>query len=213
MREAAAYLARRVGMTAEAFYALDAAARLRAFTVSRVACSDALAAVREALTDALQEGAAPGEAARAAQDALRAFGADPLSPHHLDLVVRNNTAAAYSVGRHAQFEALGDDLEALAFVGIADRRQSDVCRAYNGLTAPAGDPVWDTVTPPNHHACRSTVRALLRGTSFSLTPLPERRALPRPPDGWDASARSAADLAALPLPVLSRAADYGIPLP
>ena len=215
MAEAVEDLRVREIVTADEFYALDEAARFRAFTVSRVACSDVLASVRDALASGLDAGATPGEVQAAAEAALSKAGAAPLSDWHLELVVRNNSAAAYSVGRAEQQAALGDDLEALAFVGFPDGRQSDVCRQYNGLVAPASDPVWGYATPPNHHLCRSLTRAIVRGfETVTLSTASEIEAMGMPSDhgageGWDAAARAVADLRDVPSGVAERAEEDG----
>ena len=219
MAEAVEDLRVREIVTADEFYALDEAARFRAFTVSRVACSDVLASVRDALASGLDAGATPGEVQAAAEAALAKAGAAPLSDWHLELVVRNNSAEAYSVGRAEQQAALGDDLEALAFVGFPDGRQSDVCRQYNGLVAPASDPVWAYAQPPNHHLCRSLTRAIVRGfETVTLSTASEIEAMGMPSDhgageGWDAAARDVTDLKAVPEGVDARAVEYDIDLP
>lgn len=216
MAEAVEDLRVREIVTADEFYALDEAARFRAFTVSRVACSDVLASVRDALASGLDAGATPGEVQAAAEAALSKAGAAPLSDWHLELVVRNNSAAAYSVGRAEQQAALGDDLEALAFVGFPDGRQSKICAQYNGLVAHASDPVWGYATPPNHHLCRSLTRAIVRGfETVTLSTASKVEAMGRPSDhgagdGWDAAARTMADLRELPSGVIERAAEYGV---
>lgn len=216
MGEAVDALRSRLPLDFDDFDALGSTLRLRTFTIARVAAFDALVAAQSTLADSLAAGSTPDEVRAAVQQALAGAGVDPLAPWHVDVVVRNNSAAAYAAGRWRQYDALGADLDALAFVGIQDRRQSSVCRTFNGLVAPVGADVWDYAYPPNHHACRSTTRAILRGApgAGAYTSPADVAAMGRPSTngaglGWDAAARSIGDLSLFPATVLERAAAYG----
>ena len=207
--EAVEALRQRVAMDAAEFAELDAAARTRAFTVARVTGADVLAGVRDALADAVEEGTTGRERDRVVREAIKAAGVDPLSPWHIETVVRNNSQAAYSVGRWRQFRALGDAVAFLEYVAIGDERTTDLCNGYDGTRLPVDDSWFATCSPPNHHRCRSTLRAILAGTSEAdegATVVPDGE----PPEGWAAAARDYDDLATVPAGVAERAGGYGI---
>ena len=212
--EAVEALRERNAVSREEFEEMSAAARTRAFAVARVAGADVLESVREALADAIGDGLSDAEASGAVQQALAQAGAHPLAPWHVDTVILNNAASAYSAGRWRQFRALGEAVAALEFVGVSDGRQSDVCAGYSGLVAPPEADVWGYASPPNHHRCRSTLRAILTGTAeaegLEATAPEAVEAMGRPADGWDAAARTWGDLAALPEPVAARGAQLGL---
>jgi len=212
--EAVEALRARVAMTDDEFAALEAAARTRAFTIARVTGADVLAEVRDALAEAIEVGATARDRGKVIQEALEAAGVDPLSPWLLETVVRNNSQVAYSVGRWRQFRALGDALEYLEYVAVGDERTTDLCNSYDGVVLPADHDFWSYASPPNHHRCRSTIRAILRGTAEAgravVTPAGDLEGLEPPPEGWAAAARDVEDLAAVPASVAERAQAYGV---
>lgn len=212
--EAVEALRQRVAMSAEEFAALDAAARTRAFAIARVTGADVLARVRDALAEAVEVGTTGAQRDAVVREALKAAGADPLSPWLLETVVRNNSQVAYSVGRWRQFRALGDALEYLEYVAVGDERTTDLCNGYDGVVLPADHEFWSYASPPNHHRCRSTIRAILRGTAEAgravATTDGELEGFDPPPAGWDAAARDVEDLAAVPASVAERSTSYGL---
>lgn len=212
--EAVEALRGRVAMDAAEFAALDAAARTRAFTIARVTGADVLAEVRDALAKAIEAGTTGRERDKIIREALEAAGAGPLSPWLVETVARNNAQAAYSAGRWRQFRELGDAIEYLEYVAIGDERTTDLCNGYDGTILPADHDFWSYASPPNHHRCRSTIRAILRGTASAgravVTPDGTLEGFEAPPEGWAAAARDVDDLAAVPASVAERAEGYGI---
>lgn len=75
---------------------------------------------------------------------------------------------------------LGDFVEALEYSAIMDSRTTPFCRAYDGRVFARNDPVWSTITPPNHFNCRST--------TIPVTAL----------DDWEGSTRPPADVQPAP---------------
>ena len=98
--------------------------------------------------------------------------------------------AAQSGGRWAQIRGFGADVALCQFVGIEDTRQTEVCRSYAGIIRPPSDPIWSTITPPNHFNCRSTVRPIFAGTDEArrlvVTPDGDLAQVAAPEDGFAA---------------------------
>lgn len=81
---------------------------------------------------------------------------------HAETVIRTNLQSAF---QWAHYQQLTDPavLEAFPMWGFdvtVDDRTSDVCEPLNGLAYPASDPIWDSLYPPNHYNCRTTVYPL-----------------------------------------------------
>ena len=214
--EAVEALRARIGVLPQGFYALADALRFRAFTVSAVSSGDAVLAIQDALAAAIERGetfASFAEAARAAGGALDAAGVGALSPWRWETIFRTNATAASAAGRWTQIRELGDAVVALEYVTIEDTRTTTTCAALSGLVAAVGSDVWRAYLPPNHHACRSTVRPVFAGTAeaAALPPTPPDRiaALPAPADGFDASPVDPAAFYDLPAPLRRRAVERG----
>jgi SPP1 gp7 family putative phage head morphogenesis protein len=80
--------------------------------------------------------------------------------HRLRTIYHANVQTALNAGRYrGQMEAAAD-LPYWRYVAVMDGDTTDKCRSLNGRVFRAGDPVWDTIYPPNHWGCRSRVRAL-----------------------------------------------------
>jgi hypothetical protein len=77
-----------------------------------------------------------------------------------DTVYRTNEATCQNAGRALGFEEAPP--VALELVGISDARQSDICYELTKqpFIRPYGDPVWQSLWPPFHFNCRTTVRAI-----------------------------------------------------
>lgn len=111
----------------------------------------------------------------------------------LELLFRNNIQASYSAGRVRQF-SMRDTLAVRPywmFDAIMDSRTSDICTACNGTVLPADAAWWKSHTPPLHHKCRSTIRALTvaQAEKRGIDDSPTRE---RPADGWGAMPPDAA---------------------
>lgn len=152
---AVAWFREKLLMTEEEFYALQAAARSRAFTVSGVAELDEVAEVWEAVDRALRDGTSMDDF-RAAVEHIIADDA------RLDTVFRTNVQGAYSAGRYVQNNR-PDVVEThpySKFSAILDGHETDICHDLDGTILRSDDPFWLTHQPPLHFNCRSDVTAI-----------------------------------------------------
>ncbi len=65
-------------------------------------------------------------------------------------------AGAQMASKWVEIQEQGDPM--LEFDAVMDGQTTDLCRSLNGVTLPSSDPFWQQYYPPNHFACRSTVR-------------------------------------------------------
>lgn len=213
--EAMEYLRSRTSMSRDAFYDLEAAGRFRAFTVAKVAGMDAVEETKKRLLAALSEGQSMTQFIQSARanEVIQKGGFSKSTPWYWETVFRTNSIAAWNGGRFQQYREVADSIQDLQYIAILDRRTSDVCRSYNGITRPATDPIWERITPPNHFNCRSTVTAIWKGTREAKRT--ERSsdedvaALPVPDDGFDSSIVSVKDFLTVPKNVLDKVMKQG----
>jgi SPP1 gp7 family putative phage head morphogenesis protein len=192
-KEAIEYLQSRTSMSRDAFYDLDAAGRFRAFTVAKVSGMEAIEETKKKLLAALSEGLTMTEFIQSgrASEIIQKGGFSKSTPWYWETVFRTNAVAAWNGGRFQQYREVADSIDMLQYIAILDRRTSDVCRSYDGITRPVSDSIWQTITPPNHFNCRSTVTAIWKGTLEAKRTRPtsdeDVAVLPRPDDGFDSS--------------------------
>lgn len=153
-QEAVDYQRDRVAMPRSSYDELSAEAALRAFTIAGLTRQDALETAHQLATQAIAEGLTHGEFLDALGDLLDSQDGVILSPRRLELIAQNNTAAAYAAGRYRQLH----DPELLALrpylqypLGPNDSLTSQICLRLEGLVARADHPVWQHISPPNHH--------------------------------------------------------------
>ena len=164
--EAVEFMKEKLSLTPEEFYKLDAKARFRAFTVAKLTGLDAIERVKEKLIKAIEEGKTLKEwIEELGEDGiLKAAGFHQQNPWYLETVFRTNISTAYNAGRLMQFSRSKDKIKYLEYVAIDDSRTTEICRRLDGTRLPPNDPFWASYTPPNHFNCRSTVRAIFRGS-------------------------------------------------
>ncbi|MGL5949800.1 MAG: phage portal protein family protein, partial [Cetobacterium sp.] len=75
-------------------------------------------------------------------------------------VYRTNMLSFYNAGVYEQQMDNIENQPYWMYDGIADGRQSDICKELDGKVYAAKDPIWGRVYPPNHYQCRSGVIAL-----------------------------------------------------
>jgi SPP1 gp7 family putative phage head morphogenesis protein len=153
-----AQLRDRLLLNAEDFYALEAAARARAFTVSGVADLDVVAEVWRAIDAAVES----GESLDDFRERVGELLADQWGEEdgaRVETIFRTNVQTAYSAGRWAQNSApaVRESHPYCRFVAVLDGRTSDICEDLHGTVLPADHPFWETHQPPLHHQCRSDV--------------------------------------------------------
>lgn len=74
--------------------------------------------------------------------------------------VWGNTEYHTAVGQ-AQMASKWNEIEAnkkalpmLRYSAVMDKNTSDICRPLNGIVAPVGSKIWNTISPLNHFSCR-----------------------------------------------------------
>uniref|UniRef100_A0A6M3INX7 Phage head morphogenesis domain-containing protein n=1 Tax=viral metagenome TaxID=1070528 RepID=A0A6M3INX7_9ZZZZ len=80
--------------------------------------------------------------------------------------------AAYNEARFKLYEQAATYVEALVYSAILDNGTTEFCRRHDGFIARRDDPIWASITPPNHFRCRSIIGAVLRGESYDLSAKP-----------------------------------------
>jgi SPP1 gp7 family putative phage head morphogenesis protein len=153
----------RVPMTDEEFDQLVESEREFAFTVAGVAELDLVADVYERVETAVREGTPFEEFQdQVGPDLEETWGGE--QPGRVENIFRTNVMGAYSAGRYEAATA-PDVLEERPywrFDGIKDDRQTEICRACNGVILPADHPWWRTHYPGLHFGCRSIVTTLTK---------------------------------------------------
>ncbi|MFA5436261.1 MAG: phage minor head protein [Candidatus Neomarinimicrobiota bacterium] len=164
--EALAFFRARTPMPAEQFYALDAQARQKAFTVSNVGQMQMVQQVLDSLDSALETGQDLDSWKDEIGPALEAaWGGEVEHPaHRLATIYRTNVQTAFVHGRVRQMRepAVAGLRPFFLFDAIIDGWQTDICDARDGVLLPADDPWWLTNTPPLHFNCRAGIRSLRR---------------------------------------------------
>ncbi len=188
--EAVEFMKEKLSLTPKEFYELDAKARFRAFTVAKLTGLDAIERVKEKLVKALEEGKTLKEwVEELGEDGiLKSVGFHQSNPWYLETVFRTNISTAYNAGRLIQFSRFKDKIKYLEYVAIDDNRTTPICRRLDGTRLPPDDPFWATYTPPNHFNCRSTVRAIFKGSREAKTTRKRKpEGIPPIPEGFKGS--------------------------
>lgn len=165
----------RVPLTKPQWKSLGKSARKQGFTVAGVAQMSMVADVHAAMDRAIKAGISFDDFKAAirvklerewlGQGVLGDDGApknDAQAATRLQLIFRNGVQNALSAGR---WKAATDPEVMQArpywiFDGIADSRQSKICRRCDGTVLAADDPWWASHNPPLHHSCRSGIITL-----------------------------------------------------
>lgn len=94
-------------------------------------------------------------------------------------VYRTNMMTFYNSGTYKQQMDNITDKPYLLYDGVADNRQSEICKNLDGKVYKATDPIWNTIYPPNHFGCRSSVVAMSKEEveAFGLTILSPTKAI------------------------------------
>lgn len=77
----------------------------------------------------------------------------------LETIARTNISDAFNQANLAVYNDpdLGDFVQAYEYTAILDSRTTPFCSSYNGKVFRRNDPIWGSITPPNHFNCRSTI--------------------------------------------------------
>lgn len=98
-------------------------------------------------------------------------------PNRLETIARTNVTNIFNQGRIAigSDPDLGDFVEGYEYSAIIDKRTTPFCRAYDGFTRPKNDPIWSSITPPNHFNCRSILIFATVMDEWKSTKLPREK--------------------------------------
>lgn len=157
--EAVSAFRNRVPITRELAAKVNGFSHQRGFTLAGVAQLDVVQQVHASIAEAIRKGTAFEEWKKSIEGALTtAWGKK--DSFRIETIFRNATMQAYNAGRREQM--LEPDVVRFRpywlFDGIADQRQSEICRVCDGTLLRFDDPWWNDHTPPLHHRCRSSIR-------------------------------------------------------
>lgn len=179
---------RRVPITPELAAQVNGFSHARGFTIAGVAQLDVIQHVHGSIEEAIKKGTPFGEWKKEVEASLTAAWGKKDSPR-IETIFRNATMQAYNVGRREQM--LAPDVLKFRpfwmFDGIADSRQSPICKACHGVILPWDDAWWGGHTPQLHHRCRSSIRnmrrsdAERRGITAAPPPAPAQQGFGVPP--------------------------------
>ena len=84
---------------------------------------------------------------------------------HSTTIARTLSSTSYNSGRAATFQSkvMQPFIEAYQYSAILDGDTSSYCEAHNGQIIKASDPALNTLRPPAHFNCRSTLIPVLSG--------------------------------------------------
>jgi SPP1 gp7 family putative phage head morphogenesis protein len=98
-------------------------------------------------------------------------------PARMENIARTNLSDAFNQARMSVFMSpeLGDFVKAFEYTAVLDPSTTDFCRYTDGRVYMKDDPIWNSITPPNHYQCRSTLIAITELDSdwTESDPLPE----------------------------------------
>jgi SPP1 gp7 family putative phage head morphogenesis protein len=143
--------------------------RQRVFTITKVLSAEVLNDVKGMLETAMKDGETFDEFRKKFDEKLQKRGwkskqaegqARKLTPSRLKVVFRNNLQTAYNNGRVEQMKRTTSSRPLWQYLAVVDRSTTDVCRDLHGKVFWADDPIWNRITPPNHHNCRATIRSM-----------------------------------------------------
>ena len=141
---------------ADEFKAGSAHIKQTAFSVQKIERFNALVSVKESLIKAIDNGMVFKDWKN--NEMLPIFakhGITPLSSYHMETVFRTNLGSVYETARN-ESAIIDPNVEGWEYFGIGDSRQSDICQSLDGSRYAKDNPIWDSISPLNHHACRCT---------------------------------------------------------
>jgi len=174
-------------------------AHARAFTVSRLARLDLLAAVRNAVDDAIDNGASLREFQARLRPLLADAGwwgtrevIDPrtgevlrttFGPTRLQLIYETNLRQSFAAGRWQRVQRNKSVLHYLRYRTARDERVRPAHAAWEGVTLPVDHPWWQTHYPPCGWRCRCRAYAVSAAAIDRARARGERVITTAPADG------------------------------
>lgn len=155
------YLKTKIAMPAEDFYALESAAKMRAFTVSGVADLDIMSDAWVAIESAVKNGETLDDFRERVGEKLESQWGGK-RPAQLENIFRTNVQTAYSAGRFIQnnHPAVRQTHPFSRYDVVDDDRTSDICEDLIGTVLPSDHPFVLSHQPPLHFQCRTDVVAI-----------------------------------------------------
>ena len=85
--------------------------------------------------------------------------AEGIPDWQVENIYRTNMTSAYNDGQRVAFEdpVVEAVLPAFQFSAILDDRTTEVCQEWDNYIARVSDPIWNSMRPPVHWMCRSTL--------------------------------------------------------
>lgn len=151
----------RVPVTVDDLEDLTRAERARAFHIASVNELSVVRTVYDELDRAIANNLPIQDFRKAVREKV---GKHQIGGAHLDTVFRNAVQTAYNTGRWTQITSadVTQTKPYWMYDAVLDTRTTEVCRALDTTVKAHDDPFWLTRWPPNHHRCRSSVRAVRR---------------------------------------------------
>jgi len=142
--------------TPSEFKMADSNIKATSFSVQKIERINALVAVKGSLIRAIDDGMVFKDWKNNEMNFIFAkHGITPLASHHLETVFRTNLGSVYEMARNET--AMKDpNVGGWERFGIGDSRQSEVCSSLDGAKYAKDDPIWESISPLSHYACRCT---------------------------------------------------------
>lgn len=122
-------------------------------------------------------------------DHLKSKGLSPSSPWLAESIFRTQLQLAFSAGDYAadQNPAIQEILWGYEYSTVGDDRVRPNHSALDGSKLPKDDPRWDSLRPPNGHACRCMLLKVFQGEEGdgTVSPRPVDGVDPVPDPGWE----------------------------
>jgi SPP1 gp7 family putative phage head morphogenesis protein len=161
--EAQEYFDELLALTPDEYYALEQAARVKAFTVADIAVRDLIEDIHGAITTAIADGETLADFRDRLDDIFQSRGWDTppeFIPWRVETIFRTNIQTAYQAGRYKQMKDQQDRFPYWEYDAVMDSRTRPTHAAMDGKIFRADHPFWDTWYPPNGFNCRCTVHAV-----------------------------------------------------
>lgn len=133
--------------------------RLQAFTVSHVEDAQILAAMKQGILKAMEEGTTFAQYKKEIDQVFENKGLPPLSRRHLETVFNSNMQSAYMAGKFHQLNRLGEFFPYWQYITMDDGKVRPSHEAMHMAVYHKDDPIWREWYPPNGFGCRCDVEA------------------------------------------------------
>lgn len=89
-------------------------------------------------------------------------------------IIRTNLSEAFNMGRMDIYNSKAgkEIIAAFQYSAIMDDNTTDFCASMDGKIFAATDPIWDTITPPNHFNCRSLLIPVFKWDEYDINKIP-----------------------------------------